>query len=38
MRFDIAFEDAMYVVYGCRHEHEWSPSTSVWMIPGTYVE
>lgn len=38
MRFDIAFDDAMYVVYASWRDDYVSPSTSVWMIPGTYEE
>jgi|HubBroStandDraft_2_1064218.scaffolds.fasta_scaffold4332138_1 hypothetical protein len=38
MRFDIAFSDATYVVYfSCRDDY-FSPSSSTFMCPGTYVE
>jgi hypothetical protein len=36
MRYDLAFGDAIYVVYSSWDER--SPSTSVFMCPGTYIE
>lgn len=38
MRFDIHFDDAIYVTYTSRRDEYHSPSTSVWMIPGTYED
>ena len=38
MYFDITFSDAIYVVYAAWRNLYYSPSTSVWMIPGTYED
>lgn len=38
MKYDVAFSDAIYVVYASWRDDYHSPSTSVWMIPGTYED
>jgi len=38
MRYDVGFGDAIYVFYASWRDDFYSPSTSVWMVPGSYVE